>query len=143
MIEKLDGKRDRNERSELWSTFTIECGIARNWYFFVPKGTKQFQIQFSTDRPEDIADFRVESGDRIMAATVANKGTFTIDVPETLDGTIWNFRCNWGGPSVFRLDPSRPRFPSMNLTVGLWGVPPYLAPTREQYFNPETVISDE
>ena len=119
------------------TSFTLECGTARNWYFFVPKGTKQFGIGFSTNRPEDIADFRVESGDRIMAATVANKGEFTIDVPETLDGTIWNFRCNWGGPSVFKLDPTRPRFPSMNLTVGLSGVPPYLAPTREQYFNPE------
>ncbi len=120
-----------------WSRFTVEIGTARNWYFRVPAGTARFQVRFATDRPADIADFKVNAPDRTVAAVAAHQGTFMIEVPPGLDGTVWHVRCDFGGATRFEARADAPRFPSLVLALDLAGVPPYLAPTREQWFDPE------
>ena len=68
-----------------------------------------------------------------------NKGNQVIQVPEGLDGKIWHFRTDMGSGTKLPIshDPQKNRFPALYLTLETKGVPGYLAPTWEQWFDPE------
>ena len=61
-----------------------------------------------------------------------------IDVTDGLDGKIWFLRLEVGSATRFISDdPRNPKHVRMNVDLELRGVPGYLAPTREQWFQPE------
>ncbi len=120
-----------------WKRFLFEIGTARHWYFQVPVGTTRFQARFAAASPTDIVEFSVNAPDRKLAAVYGNRGECTVDVPPGLDGALWHLRADFGSATRFETGAANPRFPSLVLTVDLKGVPPYLAPTREQWFDPD------
>jgi hypothetical protein len=119
-----------------WGRFQFDIGAARNWYFRVPRGTERFLVRFDTAAPADVADFRVNAPDRTVAAVYASRGTCEVVVPPGLDDRIWHVRLDFGSATRFAGTAANPRFPSMTVTLDLKGVPPCLAPTWEQWFDP-------
>ena len=119
-----------------WRRFAFEIGTARNWYFLVPRGTKRFTVRASAARKTDVMDFRVNAPDRTVAAFYGNAGEKTVTVPAGLGGKVWHVRIDFGSATRFISSVARPRFPSLDVTLDLKGVPGYLAPTWEQWFDP-------
>jgi len=120
-----------------WHRFHFDAGHARNWYFLVPKGTKKFTVRAVAEHITDAMDLEINASDRTMARLFAQSGTQAVKVPEGLDGKIWHVRIDWGGASRPFGRLPKPRFPSINVTLDLKGVPGYLAPTWEQWFDPQ------
>jgi hypothetical protein len=126
-----------NQAEGDWRRFHFSVGTARNWYFFVPSGTEQFSVRASVEHETDVMRFEVRAPDRTMALIYDREGEKTIDVPPGLDGKIWHLRPDVG--SATRMPPgdlSKPRYLDLSLTVEVKGVPGFLAPTWEQWFDP-------
>lgn len=120
-----------------YSIFDFEVGTARNWYFFVPRGTREFVVRAACQEETDVVDLQVNAPDRTMAAIYDQKGEKTVKVPPGLDGKIWHLRVDIGSASQLITDPGpKTRLLGLNLNVALKGVPGYLAPTWEQWFDP-------
>lgn len=120
-----------------WHRFCLEAGTARNWFFFVPPGVREFAVRASAADAGDVIALEINAPDRTLAMLYGNRGEQTVTVPPGLDGKIWHVRVDFGSATVFDSRWPMPRFPSINLTLELQGVPPYLAPTWEQWFDPE------
>jgi len=121
-----------------WNRFRFSVGTARNWYFFVPEGTRRFNLRAAAGHETDVVKLAVCSPDRTVELIYGNAGERTVDVPEGLDGKIWFLRPDVGSATRFPPgDPDRPRYLDIDLTVELRGVPGYLAPTWEQWFDPD------
>ncbi len=116
--------------------FRFEIGHARNWYFYVPAGTRRFGVRAAVEPETDTMVFEVNAPDRTMAMVYGREADLEVDVPAGLDGKIWHVRVNIGSRTVFDSRLSSPRFPSMRVTLDLEGVPGLLAPTWEQWFDP-------
>jgi len=118
--------------------FKLSAGVARNWYFFVPEGTEQFSFHARAHHPTDVMHLEVNAPDRTVALVYGNEGGQTVKVPDGLDGRIWHLRPNVG--SATRMITRRReggRYPDLQFTLELEGVPGYLAPSWEQWFHPE------
>lgn len=121
-----------------WSRFTIECGTARNWYFYVPRGTKEISVRASAEHETDVMNFEINAPDRTLAVIYDRQGERTVKVPPGLDGKIWHLRPDIGSATLMPNTPGAPtRFLHLYLTIDIKGVPGYLAPTWEQWFNPK------
>lgn len=119
-------------------TFNLTVGIARNWYFYVPEGTRQFTVAAACEAQTDMIDLEINAPDRTMARIYGNRGEQTVDVPEGEDGKIWHVRPSIGsGTRIITTDPEGGRYQEINLKLSLHGVPGLLAPTWEQWFDPE------
>lgn len=124
-----------------WSRFRMTVGTARQWYFRVPEGTKQFTLHTNARHDTDVARVEVWAPDRCVNMIYANEATKTIKVPEGLDGKMWYLRTDVGSASQFvTAEGPEYRFAGIHLTIDLKGVPGYLAPTWEQWFNPENPV---
>jgi hypothetical protein len=122
--------------------FRFSAGTVRNWYFFVPKGTRQFSVQAAAEQEADVMHFEVCAPDRTVALIYARRGQRTIDVPVGLDGKIWFLRPDVGSATrMLSANDANPRYLDINLTVDLKGVPGYLSPTWEQWFHPKRPVS--
>ncbi|MGB2821130.1 MAG: hypothetical protein WBF17_09125 [Phycisphaerae bacterium] len=119
-----------------WKRFSFDAGTARNWYFHVPRGTKEFSVRASAADSTDVMHLEINAPDRTLAVVYGNAGRKTVTVPPGLDGKIWHVRLDFGSATRFASQAARPRFPSMNVTLDLKGVPGCLAPTWEQWFDP-------
>lgn len=119
-----------------WRRFAFEIGTARNWYFLVPRGTRELSVRAAAEDAGDVMRLEVNAPDRTLAALYARAGERTVSVPAGLDGKVWHVRIDFGSATRFRPGLARPRFPSLNVTLDLKGVPGYLAPTWEQWFDP-------
>ncbi len=121
-----------------WAQFRITCGTARNWYFYVPKGTKEFSVRAAAKHATDTMELQVCAPDKVMDVIYDNSGRADIEVPPGLDGKIWHLRTDVGMPTrmVTRGGPDY-RYLDMYLTIDVKGVPGYLAPTWEQWFDPQ------
>lgn len=135
----LVGERQRNGAHR----FRFEVSSGRAWFFMVPKGTMRFTVKASVTHEQDVLYMEINAPDRTMDIVYGRGGERQITVPPGLDGKIWHVRVDTG--SATRLVPTAPvaRFPSLQLTLDLKGVPGYLAPTWEQWFDPETVAHGE
>lgn len=122
--------------AEGWHRFLLEAGTARNWYFHVPRGTKSFAVRFAAADETDVVELRVGAPDRTVAAHYGRSGECAVAVPEGLDGKVWHVRLDVGEATRFLGTAANPRFPSLRVTLDLKGVPGFLAPTREQWFDP-------
>lgn len=119
-----------------WQRFLLENGTARQWYFFVPRGTKAFGVRVAAADATDVVHLEVCAPDRVVAVIHDNRGEKSVTVPEGMDGRVWHVRIDFGGATTFVSRLPKPRFPSLNLTLDIKDVPPYLAPTWEQWFDP-------
>ena len=123
-----------------WRRFHFDAGTARNWFFFVPKGTGSLSVRASVAHDTDVMHLEVGAPDRVLAILYGRRGERTVAVPPGLDGKIWHVRVDFGGATRFVSRLPRPRFPSLAVTLDLKGVPPYLAPTWEQWFDPRRPV---
>ncbi|NQT92984.1 MAG: hypothetical protein HQ559_09495 [Lentisphaerae bacterium] len=125
------------KEADRWKRFSFSSCTARNWYFFVPRGTKEFSVRAGAEHETDIVHMEICAPDRTMAIIYANRDQKDIRVPEGLDGKIWYLRPSAGSATrmVTKEGPDH-RYQDLLLTVDLRGVPGYLAPTWEQWFDP-------
>lgn len=122
--------------------FKLQIGIARHWFFLVPKGIRQFRVAVAVADPAHVLLAEIHAPDR-MADQLYVRGSAAqnviLPVPEGLDGKIWFLRTEVGSATRFVSEApgsasSRVR---INADVTLYGVPGYLAPTWEQWFDPK------
>jgi len=131
----LAGKpRDRGAR------FDLEIGIARHWFFKVPAGVEEFDLGLAVDDPDHVLLAEVHAPDRMVDVAYVRGGEpdrRTVRVPEALDDKIWFLRLEVGSATRFVSDDiDAPRNVRIGTHVTLDGVPPYLAPTWGQWFEP-------
>lgn len=119
-----------------WKRFRFTAATARNWYFYVPRGTKAFSVRAAAEDKTDVMNVAINAPDRTMAVIYDNAGERTIQVPPGLDGKIWHLRPDTGSATRMVTETEPYRFQDMRLTVELRGVPGLLAPTWEQWFDP-------
>ncbi|MFO7870443.1 MAG: hypothetical protein R6V03_03310 [Kiritimatiellia bacterium] len=125
-----------------WSRFSMTVGTARQWYFYVPKGTEEFAVHTEAKHDTDVARVEVWAPDRCVSLIYDNEATESVEVPEGLDGKIWYLRTDVGSASRFVTDRGPEyRYAGIYLNIDLKGVPGYLSPTWEQWFDPENPAS--
>lgn len=126
------------EAKGAWKQFRFTACAPRNWYFLVPKGVKEFSIRFATDFDTDALQLEVCAPDRTQALLYGKDGGQVVTVPEGMDGKIWYLRPSIGGATrIVSKEGADIRYQDMPVTIALKGVPGYLAPTWEQWFDPE------
>ncbi len=128
---------------------TVAPMIPRTWYFFVPKGTPYFTIRTQghgarTQREDhgliirsprgqpmaalwDQPDPSVHAGEIVAGRGLGLVAEAHVVVEPGSDGRFWSLEIRLGGGHLWTDFP-----------VALLGVPPYLSPTPEQWFNPDT-----
>jgi hypothetical protein len=126
------------DAGEDWSRFNLEVGTTRNWYFLVPKGTKSFAVRAAVQHDTDRLLLEVNAPDRTVEMMYGRKGDLAVAVPPGLDGKIWHLRVDIGSGTVMVTDGGQQsRYLGIYATLDVKGVPGLLAPTWEQWFDPE------
>lgn len=121
-----------------YQRFNLEIGTARNWYFHVPKGVKTFEVRARAQHETDVIHLEVNAPDRTLAILYDREGSRAVKVPDGLDGKMWYLRLDVGSATRMVTEPEAPtRYSGIYLTLDLKGVPGYLAPTWEQWFDPK------
>ncbi len=121
------------------SRFELETGIARHWFFKVPADVKSFRLTVAVIEPDHVLRVEVHAPDRMMDCVEARGGSdreMTINVPSQLSGRIWFIRSEVGSATRFLSADFQPKHVNIRADVTLYGVPGYLAPTWEQWFDP-------
>lgn len=132
----LQGRNTRTDPEVF--RFDLTVGVTRNWYFFVPEGTGRFTVGAACEHETDVIEMQVNSPDRTVAKVYGRRGDQTVTVPRGMDGKVWHLRLEVGSATRMISDqPEGGRYQEINLNLWLEGVPPYLAPTWEQWFDPE------
>ena len=120
--------------------FRLQIGLARHWFFRVPHGIRAFDVGIAVEDPAHALHAEIHAPDRMMDILYARGGRpeqATIDVPRGLDGKIWFIRTEVGSRTRFVSDNiNNPKHVRIDTDIRLTGVPPYLAPTWEQWFDP-------
>ena len=125
-----------------WSRFTFEVGTARNWYFYVPRGTKTFSVRARAQHDTDVMYLEVNTPDRTLALIYDRQGEKEVAVPPGFDGKMWHLRADVGSATRMITDGGPDtRYLGIYLTLELKGVPPLLAPTWEQWFDPSAPVA--
>ena len=119
-----------------WHRFRIESGAQRHWYFRVPPGTRSFEVRIDTHDPAGIAAVDVNAPDRTIARLYGHRQVVDVLVPAGQDDRIWHLSIAPGSATRYYPADDRARNPVLSLDLDLKGVPPYLAPTWEQWFDP-------
>lgn len=120
-----------------FSEFHLEFGVARNWYFLVPRGTKEFTLRAKAQHETDVMELQINAPDRTVAMFYENAGEKTVKVPPGMDGKIWHVRIDVGSATQMITEPGNAtRYLGIYTTIGLKGVPGLLSPTWEQWFDP-------
>lgn len=125
-----------------WVSFTIEMGTIRHWYFHVPDGTGAFRLRYATAHPDDAISIDVNAPDRTVERLYGDADEAEVAVPVGLDGRTWHLSTDVASAARYTQPDDRPRFAAPTVTLDLADVPPLLAPTWEQWFDPGAVVSD-
>ena len=119
--------------------FALETGIARHWFFMVPPGTKQFKVAARVHDPLHVLRIEVHAPDRIREELAVRGGArreLAVTVAPHLAERIWFVRTEIGSATRFTSGKGNPGRVTINADLDLHGVPGYLAPTWEQWFDP-------
>lgn len=123
-----------------WSRYNMEVGTARHWYFYVPRHTTSFAVRTMTAHSGDYLELQVNAPDRTVAILYGKQGEQKIDVPPGLDGKVWHLRVDIGSGSRFQTDGgTETRYLGIYASIDLNGVPPFISPTWEQWFDPNNL----
>jgi hypothetical protein len=120
--------------------FALETGIARHWYFMAPPGTKQFKVAVTVRDPLHVLRVEVHAPDRLQEELAVRGGArreIVVPVEPQLAGRIWFIRTEIGSATRFVSGKGSPTQVNIEADLDLYGVPGYLAPTWEQWFDPE------
>jgi len=121
--------------------FPLQLNIARHWFFRVPKGTTTFSIVAAVADPNHVLSLEVHAPDRLIEPVYVRGGhprTVTVEVPPGADDRVWFLRTEVGSPTRFLVAEGDPaQHTRIDVDITLRGVPGYLAPTWEQWFDPE------
>lgn len=125
------------------SRFPLTVAMGRNWFFSVPAGTGDFLVRVELADPNHVLAVEVHGPDRMVQTTYAYGGAprdIPISVPERLDGRIWFLRLSVASATRFlgQGDDNR-RSVNIDPDVELHGVPGFLSPSWEQWFDPTEV----
>ncbi|MFO7870675.1 MAG: hypothetical protein R6V03_04495 [Kiritimatiellia bacterium] len=122
---------------EDWKRFRFSVATARHWYFYVPEETTSFSVRTAAQYEEDVPYIEICSPDRVVDIIYGREAERTVEIPQGLAGKMWYLRTEVGGATRIVADEGPEyRYQGINLTVDLKGVPGYLAPTWEQWFDP-------
>jgi hypothetical protein len=120
--------------------FALETGIARHWYFMVPPKTAQFKVAVTVRNPLHVLRVEVHAPDRLLEELAVRGGAkreIVVPVEPQLAGRIWFIRTEIGSATRFVSGKGSPTQVNIEADLDLYGVPGYLAPTWEQWFDPE------
>ena len=120
--------------------FSLMLALGRHWFFGVPEGTEEFLVRVEIADPNHALQVEINAPDRIVQVLYAQGGApreVKVPVPEGLGGKVWFLRLS-AGSSTRLLDQGagNRRTVQIDPDVELHGVPGYLAPTWEQWFDP-------
>jgi len=124
-----------------WRDFQLNVGSLRHWYFRVPEGCEAFEVKVETLNESEHISLDINAPDRTLARIYGRGDTVTVPVPRGLDGEIWHLSLDVGSATRYRPSDGKARFNMIPITLSLRGIPAYLSPTREQWFNPEAVAT--
>jgi len=130
----IEGKPADNGGAE----FAIETSIPRHWFFKVPSGTRRFTVAVKVHDPNHVLRVEVQSPDRIEEELAVRGGArreMVVEVEPRSQDRIWFLRVEVGSATRFLSDKRRPRQVTIEADIELHGVPGYLAPTWEQWFD--------
>lgn len=119
--------------------FALETGIARHWYFRVPAGTQAFRVAVAVRDPLHVLRVEVHAPDRLQEELAVRGGArreIVVPVAPPLAGRIWFIRTEIGSATRFVSGKGNPTQVNIEADLDLYGVPGYLAPTWEQWFDP-------
>jgi hypothetical protein len=119
--------------------FQLELGIARHWFFTVPRGTREFTVGATVRSPQHVLHLEVHAPDRMLDLLYVPGGEprrARILVPPGLDGCIWFLRTEVGSATRYLSAAGVPAHNRIEADISLEGVPAFLAPTWEQFFLP-------
>lgn len=121
--------------------FALETGTVRHWYLQVPKGTTRFRVGVRVQDPLHALRVEVHAPNRLVDELYVKGGApqeAVIAVPPALSGLTWFLRIEPGGSTRYVSGKGDPRQVNVEADLDLQGVPGYLAPTWEQWFDPRS-----
>jgi hypothetical protein len=123
--------------------FRLQIGIARHWFFQVPRGVREFTVRVAVTDPAHVLSVEVHAPDRLVEPLYVRGGdprTVTVRVPEGTDNRIWFLRTEVGSATRFVSEAPQSGGSRLRISadVDLKGVPGYLSPTWEQWFDPKS-----
>ncbi len=122
---------------------SLMLALGRHWFFGVPEGTKEFLVRVDLADPNHALHVEVNGPDRIVQVLYAYGGApqeVRVPVPEGLDGKVWFLNLSVGSATrLLGQGAQNRRTVQVDADIELHGVPGYIAPTWEQWFNPEEV----
>ena len=122
--------------------FPLETSTPRHWYLLVPRETKRFRVGIDVKDPQHSLRVEVHAPNRLVDELYVKGGRrqdAEIEVPPALAGLIWFLRIEPGAATRFVAGRGDPRQVNIDADIDLEGVPGYLAPTWEQWFDPRDV----
>ncbi len=143
--ETTEGGESAGESRWPYGTFILHVMAPRRWYFYVPRDVERFRVKHTVFRFQSHREDyglvvlnprgqRVEAlyGGRPVRGEAGRESreyavVRTIETDEGTTGRFWSIWATGGDSHNFS-----------DLQILLDGVPAYLAPAPEQWFNPET-----
>ena len=120
--------------------FSLQIGIARHWFFKVPKGVKEFGVTVNVPDPNHALLTEIHAPDRMVDVVYARgprPREVKVAVPPGQDDKVWFLRTEVGSMTRYlSVDAARPKRVRIDADIDLDGVPGFLAPTWEQWFLP-------
>lgn len=120
--------------------FSLQIGIARHWFFKVPKGTKEFGVTVNVPDRNHALLTEIHAPDRMVDVLYARgprPREVKVTVPTGLDDKIWFLRTEVGSMTRYlSTDATKLKRVRIDADIDLTGVPGFLAPTWEQWFLP-------
>ena len=121
--------------------FSLMLAIARHWFFGVPEGVTEFVVRVDLADPNHVLHVEVHAPDRIMQLLYAEGGESRevhVSVPQGLANRVWFLKLAVGSSTrLLGQGADNPRTVQVDPDIQLFGVPGYVAPTWEQWFNPD------
>ena len=129
-----------NPTADGGARFSLMLALGRHWFFGVPAGTREFSVRVALADPNHVLHVEVHGPDRIAQVLYAHGGApqeVRVPVPQGLDGKVWFLKLSVGSATrLLGQGAHNRRTVQIDPDIELHGVPGYIAPTWEQWFNP-------
>ena len=121
--------------------FSLMLALGRHWFFGVPAGTTEFRVRVELADSNHALQVEINAPDRIVQILYAQGGDpheVRVSVPNGLAGKVWFLKLSAGSSTrLLGQGAQNRRTVQVDPDIELLGVPGYLAPTWEQWFNPD------